>query len=34
MDTVEIFCEVSEAVLMRIPKQAKITDILSRVPFR
>lgn len=34
MDNIEIYCEVSEAVLMKIPKQAKIGDILDRVPFR
>lgn len=34
MDTIEVYCEVSEAVLMKIPKQAKIGDILDRVYFR
>lgn len=34
LDSIEIYCEVSEAVIMKIPKQAKIGDILTRVPFK
>ena len=34
LENVEIFCELSEAVLMKIPKQAKIGDIASRVPLK
>lgn len=33
-NTIEIYAEIEEAVLLKLPKQATISDIASRAPVR
>ena len=34
IESYELFCELSEKMVMRIPKQAKIEEIAKRVPMK
>jgi hypothetical protein len=34
MDSIEVYCEVSEAILLKIPLDSKIGEVLTKVPFK